>query len=82
MANTCASCTKRRVVCSCRKKGLQNVVLKPSVLLVSLCREALIPLYQELYLQLTRALRTPSANAEHKLSTPSTAWSGVVALAI
>ncbi|EJN16881.1 hypothetical protein PMI36_05837, partial [Pseudomonas sp. GM79] len=51
------------------QKWLQNVALKPSVLLFSLCCEALIPLYQEL----TRALRTPSDKAAHKLSTPSTA---------
>ncbi|CAI8924177.1 hypothetical protein EMIT0196MI5_30463 [Pseudomonas sp. IT-196MI5] len=42
-------------------------------MLFNLCREALIPLYQELHPQLTRALRTPSANAEHRLNTPSTA---------
>jgi hypothetical protein len=56
-----------------QQKGLQNVVLKPSILLFSLYREALIPLYQELYLQLTRALRTPSASAEQRLNTPSMA---------
>ncbi|PMZ74728.1 hypothetical protein C1X65_15960 [Pseudomonas sp. FW305-70] len=45
-------------------------------------RFAVQSLNQERCLQLTRALRTPSANAEHRLSTPSTACSGDVALAM